>query len=139
VQIEDAVSKTNYHPVMLKAGFVNSLKAFLEPLQTDQEKLGQPKLTIPHVAVRRAVYSALQKLNIRTEQQEGRDYLRTSNLGPVLRFYSRIPHETELNKRVITELLNKWMLPIVEEGRRAFEDVAGDRRKREVRCALFAN
>jgi hypothetical protein len=137
VQIESAVSQPSTHSYLLKAGFVGLLKGFLEPLETSKEGRSGKVMTLPHIKVRSTVYQALKKLPISTHEQEGRDIIRSSEIGPVLRFYSKVKHESQANRLTVSQLLNTWMLPIIEEGRKAVRDEEVERQKLEVRIELI--
>jgi hypothetical protein len=136
MQIDDAVAKVKMHDILLQCGFIGLLKAFLEPLPTQKIGLtGQRVPTLPHAQVRATVYRSLQRLPINTLEGSSRDMLKSSGIGPVLRFYSKVRDESPANRRLVTDLLNAWMAPIVEEGRKAVLNSEQEEQRREVSCS----
>jgi TFIIS helical bundle-like domain len=137
VQIDSCASQVKAHPLLLQSGFLGLLKGFLEPLQTPRMNAeGDHLLALPHMQIRKLVYKLLGTLPISTHQQEGRNILKSSAIGPVLRFYAKVKHETEANRRAVAELLNRWMLPIIEEGRKAVRDDHSEAQRLKVRAAM---
>lgn len=133
MQIEEVAKNVRAQPLLVQSGFVGLLKGFLEPLQTAKVSAsGHNLLSLPHLQVRNMVYQLLGILPISTHSQEGRNTLRSSNIGPVLRFYAQVRHEKESNRRFVNDLLNRWMSPIIEEGRKANRDADVDRAREEV-------
>lgn len=123
MQIEQCSNQVKAHPILLNSGILGILKGFLEPLMTPRaNKAGDNLLALPHLSIRQLVYKILAALPIATHSQEGRNLLKASGIGPVLRFYAKVKHETEANRRTVGDLLNRWMLPIIEEGRKAVKD-----------------
>jgi hypothetical protein len=99
-------------------------------------KSGENLLALPHLSIRQLVYKILAALPIATHHQEGRNLLKASGIGPVLRFYAKVKHETEANRRTVGDLLNRWMLPIIEEGRKAVKDEQAEQERVKV-CPSF--
>ena len=109
-------------------------KASLEPLPTNKvSPSGQHVPTLPKSEVRATVYRALQRLPIDTLDGSSRHMLKSSGIGPVLKFYSQVKDEDPANRRLVNDLLTTWMAPIVEEGRKAVMDNEYEGRRREVR------
>lgn len=136
MQIDNAVAKVKMHDILLQCGFIGLLKAFLEPLPTQKiGPTGQRVPTLPHAQVRATIYRSLQRLPINTLEASSRDMLKSSGIGPVLRFYSKVRDESPANRRLVTDLLNAWMAPIVEEGRKAVLNTEQEEQRREVCCA----
>lgn len=133
LQIEEVAKNVRAQPLLVQSGFLGLLKGFLEPLQTSKTApTGQRLMSLPHLKIRLMVYKLLGVLPISTHSQEGRNTLRSSNIGPVLRFYAQVKDETEYNRRVVNDLLNRWMSPIIEEGRKANRDADVERARDEV-------
>ena len=123
LQIEQCANQVKAHPILLNSGILGILKGFLEPLITPRmNKTGENLLALPHLSIRQLVYKILAALPIATHSQEGRNLLKASGIGPVLLFYAKVKHETEANRRAVGDMLNRWMLPIIEEGRKAVKD-----------------
>ena len=134
LQIDDAVAKVKMHDILLQSGFIGLLKGFLEPLPTNKvSPSGQHVPTLPKSEVRATVYRALQRLPIDTLDGSSRHMLKSSGIGPVLKFYSQVKDEDPANRRLVNDLLTTWMAPIVEEGRKAVMDNEHEGRRREVR------
>jgi TFIIS helical bundle-like domain len=122
------------HEALLVEGFVGLLKAFLEVLPTNKlGKDGEPMLTLPNVTVRVAVYRALKELPINTLDASSRHMLKSSGIGPVLKFYSKVADETPENRRLVSDILQSWMAPMVEEGRKAMMSNEVEDARRQVR------
>lgn len=139
VQIEEVAKNVRAQPLLVQSGFLGLLKGFLEPLETaSMASTGHKLLSLPHLKVRLMVYRLLGVLPISTHSQEGRNTLRSSNIGPVLRFYAQVKDETEYNRRVVNDLLNRWMSPIIEEGRKANRDADVERAREAVRVPVRA-
>jgi hypothetical protein len=139
LQIDQAVAKVKMHDLLLRFGFIGSLKSFLEPLETPKKSTnGTPVLTLPHGKVRATVYRALQKLPIMTDQPEGREMLKAAGIGPVLSFYSKVKDENPANRRLVQDLLMSWMAPMIEEGRKAALRPDYEAQRRDVRALSAA-
>jgi hypothetical protein len=134
LQIDQAIAKVKMHDLLLRFGFIGSLKSFLEPLETPKTSAsGSAVLTLPHSKVRATVYRALHKLPINTEQPEGRDMLKAAGIGPVLNFYAKVKDENAENRRLVQDLLMSWMAPMIEEGRKAALKPDYEAQRRDVR------
>eukprot|EP00892_Ulva_mutabilis_P001501 jgi/Ulvmu1/11351/UM075_0011.1 len=131
-EIEEVAKNVRAQPMLVQSGFVGLLKGFLEPLETAKRSAdGRVLRSLPHMQVRNMVYRLLAVLPISTQSQEGRNTLKTSNIGPVLRFYAQVRHEKESNRRFVNDLLNRWMSPIIEEGRKANRDADAERAREQ--------
>ena len=138
MQIDDAMAKVKMHDMLLQYGFVGLLKAFLEPMKTQKVgRDGDRVPTLPHAQVRAAVYRALQKLPINTLDISCRHMLKSAQIGPVLRFYAEVRDEDPINRKMVNDLLNRWMAPIVEEGRKAVANAEHDELRKQVRTNLL--
>ena len=130
MQLEDMVAMKKRHKMLLNGGLLGAIKSWLEPLR--DPKTG--RIILPHAKVRAAVYRALTRLPLDTHHQESRDRLKVSGIGPLLVFYSKCSAESPANQRAANELVQNWIMPIVEEGRHDMRNQELNEQRKQV-CA----
>jgi len=79
------------------------LTRWLEPL---------PDMSLPNINIRTAILKLLLQMPIHAEEHEGREQLKSSRIGRVVMFLSRLPEETAANRRMAKELVERWSRPI---------------------------
>lgn len=135
LQIESFAKTDGAQALLVDSGFVELLKGFLEPLKVGK---GGCKWTLPHVNVRQMVYRLLCILPITTCHETGRHILKCSGICRELRFYAAASDETEENRRVVNGLLHRWVMPIIEDGRKNFGNASRDLTRRKVLdCSIW--
>ncbi|KFK42833.1 hypothetical protein AALP_AA1G045100, partial [Arabis alpina] len=98
--LNESLSKKKLQATFLDHGVLYLLKNWLEPL---------PDGSLPNINIRAAVLKILNDLLPVDIEQECRiEQMEKSGLGKVLMFLSKSDEETIPNKRLATELVNKW-------------------------------
>ncbi|KFK28571.1 hypothetical protein AALP_AA7G013600 [Arabis alpina] len=97
--LSDSLSKKQLQAIFLDHGVLSLLKNWLEPL---------PDGSLPNINVRAAVLKILNDLPVDLDQECIREQMEKSSLGKVLMFLSKSDEETTPNRRLATELVNKW-------------------------------
>ncbi|KAJ3233841.1 Transcription factor iws1 [Chytriomyces hyalinus] len=119
------LSKAHLYEQFLDNNILDGMKLWLEPLTTDG--------SLPNLDVQMTIFNALGKFPIRTE------HLRESKIGRVVMFYTKCDRVTPSALRIVNDLLEKWMRPILgrsqsykERGLQTVQFDASDMKKRKV-------
>lgn len=128
-RVQDVLSRKKLHAELLDSGILGTLKAWIEPM---------PDGTLPNSKIRSTILSLLLRLPVDTSYEDRRQQLKSSELGRMVMFYSKVPDETPENRKIARELVERWSRPILaprgmpevdeEEGQRILE--ARQRRQR---------
>lgn len=104
---QDAFSIQKLHDHLLRGGVLGVLKGWLEPM---------PDGSMPNSKVRSGVLQMLVSLKVNTHDEEHRDWLKSSGVGKLVMLLTRLPEETNENRRVAKGLVESWSRPILGEG-----------------------
>jgi len=102
-EVENTLAKLELQREFLDSGILATLKAWLEPL---------PNGALPNLNVRRILLEALHKLPVNVEEPERREQLKKSKLGQVVMFLQLNEEETQANRKLARQLVQKWSRPI---------------------------
>ncbi|GMH40307.1 hypothetical protein BSKO_08211 [Bryopsis sp. KO-2023] len=105
-ELEETLIRRDFQQFLLEEGILGVLKAWIEPLSDG---------TLPNIKVRTTVLNCLKQLPIDTRDQESREYLKNSDVGSRVMFLSRISAETRENRKLASELVQRWARPIFAE------------------------
>ncbi|KAJ3064771.1 Transcription factor iws1 [Podochytrium sp. JEL0797] len=97
--VNTQLAKTNLYEQFLDNNILEGMKLWLEPLRTDG--------SLPNLDVQMSMLTTLAKFPIRTE------HLRESLIGRVIMFYSKCDRTTPSALKIVNDLLEKWMRPIL--------------------------
>ena len=104
---QDAFAIQRLHDHVLRGGVLGVLKGWLEPM---------PDGSMPNSKVRGGVLQMLVDLKINTYDEEQREWLKKSGVGKLVMLLTKLPEETNENKRVARGLVESWSRPILGEG-----------------------
>ncbi|EIE24200.1 hypothetical protein COCSUDRAFT_65792 [Coccomyxa subellipsoidea C-169] len=128
-QVEEKLAKRTWHDELLASGILGVLKAWIEPL---------PDGNLPNIkasVIRTAVLKMLQQLPIEVADSLRKEQLKKSELGKVVMFLFRLPDESQANRRIAKELIERWSRPIFEQYRERHEDDEVRERELQMRQA----
>jgi transcription factor SPN1 len=91
--------KSSLQLELIECGLLASLKKWLEPL---------PDGSLPNVQVRNTVLEILVALPINLEEEVVMQELKASGLGNAIMFFANLPMETNTNRKLAKELVEKW-------------------------------
>ncbi|BDA46112.1 Protein IWS1 homolog [Coccomyxa sp. Obi] len=128
-QVEDKLAKRGWHDELLASGILGVLKAWIEPL---------PDGNLPNIKIRTAVLRMLQQLPVDVADGLRKEQLKKSELGKVVMFLYRLPDESQSNRRIAKELIERWSRPIFEQYRERREDEELRERELQMRQARAA-
>ncbi|ORY43816.1 hypothetical protein BCR33DRAFT_250040 [Rhizoclosmatium globosum] len=97
--VTNHLAKTHLYEQFLDNNLLEGMKLWLEPLRGDG--------SLPNLEIQMAMMNALAKLPIRSE------HLRESLIGRVVMFYSKCDRVTASVSKIVNELLENWMRPIL--------------------------
>ncbi len=103
--VYEQLTKRKYQAKYLDHGVLGVLKEWLKPM---------PDGSLPNVLVRTKVLSILEALPINLELPDRKEQLRSSQLGKLVMFLSKVPDETPDNRKRATQLVQRWARPIFE-------------------------
>lgn len=134
-QLEDMVATKRLHNELLDGGLLGILKAFLEPMEDG---------TLPNIKVRETVLRLLHQLPVDCSKEDRKDQLKRSQLGRSVMFLYKLPDETDANRRLAKNLIERWSRPILAHGRREMdareeERILEARRQRQAQLAAEAS
>jgi hypothetical protein len=86
------------HEILLDCGILSAVKMWLEPL---------PNKSLPAVNLRKTLLELLRNLPIET------DHLRDSQVGRIVMFLARRPHESPDIQRLAKDLISRWSRPLI--------------------------
>ncbi|KAF9612373.1 hypothetical protein IFM89_039200 [Coptis chinensis] len=107
----------------LDHGVLTLLKNWLEPL---------PDGSIPNIVIRTAILEILTDYLIDLEQFDRREQLKKSGIGKVIMFLLKFGEESNNNRRLAQNLVNKWSRPIVKNTTARYADVRREDKERVV-------
>ncbi|KFK44957.1 hypothetical protein AALP_AA1G325500 [Arabis alpina] len=111
--LTDVLGKKQLQTEFLDHGVLTLLKNWLEPL---------PDGSLPNINIRAAILRVLSDFPIDLDQYDRREQLKKSGLGKVIMFLSKSDEETNSNRRLAKDLVDKWSRPIFSKSTR-FEDM----------------
>ncbi|XP_010461030.1 PREDICTED: protein IWS1 homolog 2-like [Camelina sativa] len=111
--LTDVLGKKQLQTEFLDHGVLTLLKNWLEPL---------PDGSLPNINIRAAILRVLTDFPIDLDQFDRREQLKKSGLGKVIMFLSKSEEETNSNRRLAKDLVDKWSRPIFNKSTR-FEDM----------------
>ncbi|KAL1192532.1 IWS1-like protein 1 [Cardamine amara subsp. amara] len=111
--LTDVLGKKQLQTEFLDHGVLTLLKNWLEPL---------PDGSLPNINIRAAILRVLTDFPIDLDQYDRREQLKKSGLGKVIMFLSKSDEETNSNRRLAKDLVDKWSRPIFNKSTR-FEDM----------------
>lgn len=91
--------KSSLQLEFIRCGVLASLRKWLEPL---------PDGSLPNVQVRNTVLQILVALPINLEEEVVMQELKASELGSAIMFLANLPIETNANRKLAKELVEKW-------------------------------
>jgi transcription factor SPN1 len=91
--------KSSLQLELIRCGVLASLRKWLEPL---------PDGSLPNGQVRNTVLQILVALPINFEEEVVMQKLKTSGLGNAIMFFANLPMETNANRKLAKELVEKW-------------------------------
>lgn len=103
-EVENVMSQQNLHEDFLSGGLLGTLKAWLELT---------PDGNLPNIKVRSYVLKLLNQLPINV--LDNMEMLKSSGIGTLVLFLSKLPDELKTNRKAATELVQKWSRPIFEQ------------------------
>jgi len=106
-EVVRTLSRTFYFDKFLSGGGLSAIRRWLDRL---------PDGSIPNLNIREQLLSILQKLPLTTEQ------LQDSGVGKVVMGLWKLESETKANKKICSQLIEKWSRPIFKLSSR-YEDL----------------
>jgi len=103
--VYEQLTKRKYQAEYLDHGVLGVLKEWLKPM---------PDGSLPNVLVRTKVLGILEALPINLELPDRKEQLRSSQLGKLVMFLSKVPDETPDNRKRAKQLVQRWARPIFE-------------------------
>jgi len=104
---EEMISIRRMHEHLMNGGILGLLKGWLEPM---------PDGSLPNSKVRGGVLSMLENLNINCANEDHKEQLKKSGVGRLVMFLSKLPDETQENRRLAQALVESWSRPILGSG-----------------------
>jgi transcription factor SPN1 len=97
-EVVEMLNKKHMHEVLLDCGILSAVKLWLEPL---------PNRSLPAIHLRKTLLELLRNLAIET------DHLRDSQVGRIVMFFARRPHESPDIQRLAKDLVARWSRPLI--------------------------
>eukprot|EP00201_Polytomella_parva_P015008 CAMPEP_0175061872 /NCGR_PEP_ID=MMETSP0052_2-20121109/13835_1 /TAXON_ID=51329 ORGANISM="Polytomella parva, Strain SAG 63-3" /NCGR_SAMPLE_ID=MMETSP0052_2 /ASSEMBLY_ACC=CAM_ASM_000194 /LENGTH=352 /DNA_ID=CAMNT_0016327793 /DNA_START=10 /DNA_END=1068 /DNA_ORIENTATION=- len=116
-EVEAFLSQKRYHQYFIDFGGLGALTSWIEPYSDG---------SLPNINVRSTILKCLTRLPLDTGIEEHKEILKKSQLGQRVMFYSRCPDETVENRRIASELVQRW-------SRQVFFDRTAEDRKCKLR------
>merc|ERR1719399_780078 len=96
--VERVLKKKQLHHDLLDAGLFGVVKAWMEPIRA----------RLPNVRIRETLLQCLLAMDVQLGDEDRRDSLKRSGLGKSVNFYSKLDLESEGNRRLAAQLVQKW-------------------------------
>lgn len=103
-KVEENLSIDNMHEDLMSGGVLGALRGWLEIM---------PDGSLPNSKIRTSILIMLDKLRVDCSNEDHREQLKRSGIGRIVMFLSKLPDETQENRRLAQKLVQTWSRPIL--------------------------